>query len=84
MRADRLCLKVKRAPKLVTRPRCVASQRHPTAFTAPVLAATARLDVVLPHETDDVGYLNAHVTAVITNGGDGGDPVAMTSIESPT
>lgn len=67
--ADRLCLEVKRAPELVARARRVATQRRPGALAALILAATARLDVVLPHDTDYVGDLDGHVTAVITNVG---------------
>jgi hypothetical protein len=71
--ADRLCLEIKSVPELVARVRCVSAHRHPVAFAFPVLATVARLDVVLPHETNDVNDLNGHVTTVVTNAGHRGD-----------
>jgi hypothetical protein len=74
--ADRLCLEAERAPELVAGVRCIATQRRPVVLAVPILAATARLDVVLSHETDHVGDLNRHVATVIMNVGYRGDPIA--------
>jgi hypothetical protein len=77
--ANCLCLEVECTPELVARVRCVVPQRHLLAFAVPIFAAAARLDVVLPHETDDVDDLNGHVTMVVTNAGYPGHsvPVAL-------
>src|SRR6266851_5353839 len=75
MGVDRLRLELKCAPELVARVRCVASQRHPVALAVCVLVAAACLDVVLPHETDDVDDIYGHVATAVANAGDRGDSV---------